>query len=213
MNQIYLQRVVPDIFDKQNIDSQIWNRDIILKRGEKYLVKAESGRGKSSLCSFLMGYRRDYQGEILFDSETIRSFDVGYFHTLRQNSLAYIPQGLMLFDELSALDNILIKNDLTQYKSLEWIMIALERLGLEDRAHFPIQKLSFGQKQRVAIIKALCQPADFLILDEPISHLDDKAAHIVSQLISEELNKGGAGLIALSIGREFDFNYNLKLNM
>ncbi len=213
METITIKGVRPDIFAGSDLNSEVWNQEVEFKRGGKYLIKAESGRGKSSLCSFIMGYRSDYQGEILFDGENIRSFDVGRLHALRQNSISYLPQGLMLFDELSARENIEIKNDITDFRSAEWIDSALSAFSLSDRGDFPVSKLSFGQKQRVAIIRALCQSADFIILDEPISHLDDKTAATVAEFLQRELQSTNTGLIALSIGKEFNFKYNTILNL
>ncbi len=213
MDKITIRRVTPDIFAGSELNSEVWNQEIEFHKGQRYLINAESGRGKSSLCSYILGYRNDYQGKILFDGEDIRSFDIGHFHTLRQNSISYLPQGLMLFDELSARENIEIKNELTGYRSSEWIDNALVTFMLEDRADFPVSKLSFGQKQRVAIIRALCSRTDFMVLDEPISHLDDNTAHIVSEFLDRELLASGAGLIALSIGKEFQFKYSSTINL
>ena len=64
--------------------------------------------------------------------------------------------------------------------------------------------LSFGQQQRVAFIRSLCQPFDFIFLDEPISHLDDENSAIMSQLLMEETEKQGAGVIVTSIGKHLE---------
>ena len=67
--------------------------------------------------------------------------------------------------------------------------------------------MSFGQQQRVAFIRALCQPCDFIFLDEPVSHLDDGNARIMGQILSEEVQRQGMGVIVTSIGKHLPLEY------
>ena len=63
-------KTIPDVFaNRADLASDVWNQDIVFEKGKTYLVEANSGTGKSSLCSFIYGYRNDYQGQILFDEE------------------------------------------------------------------------------------------------------------------------------------------------
>ena len=61
-------------------------------------------------------------------------------------------------------------------------------------------RLSIGQQQRVAIIRTLCQPCDFILLDEPVSHLDAANNRIVAQMVTDEARSQGAGVISTSVG-------------
>ena len=81
----------------------------------------------------------------------------------------YAFQDLRIFTELSALENVQLKNNLTGCKKKKEILSFFEQLGIADKINVKAGKLSFGQQQRVAFIRALCQPFDFLFLDEPIS--------------------------------------------
>ena len=83
-------------------------------------------------------------------------------------------QELRLFTELTAWENIQLKNSLTGYKSKKEIKVWFEMFGIADKWDTPVGKMSFGQQQRVALVRALCQPFDFIFLDEPISHLDEE---------------------------------------
>ena len=77
MNTIELQQTLPAVFAGRNsIISDVWHQSLTLKRGEAYLVEAASGTGKSSLCSYVYGYRNDYQGIIRFDGKNIRTLSV-----------------------------------------------------------------------------------------------------------------------------------------
>ena len=69
-------------------------------------------------------------------------------------------------------------------------------------------KLSFGQQQRVAFIRSLCQPFDFIFLDEPISHLDDENGRIMGELVISEAREQGAGVIVTSIGKHIGLPYH-----
>ena len=77
MNKITLQHTLPEVFaGKDYIDSDIWHKDVEFERGHFYQIEAASGTGKSSLCSFIYGYRNDYQGIIGFDGINIRNLGV-----------------------------------------------------------------------------------------------------------------------------------------
>ena len=195
------------MFAGQNdITSDVWLRDLTLERGKRYLISAESGTGKSSLCSYIYGYRQDYSGTIAFDGKDILRLTVAEWCDIRQRHIAYLPQDLRLFGELTALENVELKNRLTGFKSHEEIDKMFETLGIADKTDSLVSKLSIGQQQRVAIIRALCQPYDFIILDEPVSHLDDENNRTVADLITDEATRQGAGVIATSVG------YHLKMD-
>lgn len=75
MNTIELQQTLPAVFaGRDSIISDVWHQSLTLKRGEAYLVEAASGTGKSSLCSYVYGYRNDYQGIICFDGKIFVRF-------------------------------------------------------------------------------------------------------------------------------------------
>ena len=77
MNRIHLRQTLPQVFaDRDAITSDVWHRDITFHKGKRYLIEAASGTGKSSLCSYVYGYRNDYQGIINFDELNIRSLSV-----------------------------------------------------------------------------------------------------------------------------------------
>lgn len=188
--------------------SQIWLKPLSFSRGQKILIRAESGKGKSSLISFVYGRRTDYNGTISFDGKDIRSKKVADWCAFRRRSLAWLPQEMALFGELTALDNVLLKNDLTGFRTLDWIKRAFTLLEIDNRIDRPAEILSVGQQQRVAIIRSLCQPMDFLLLDEPVSHLDPRTNKLVASLVSETLADTGAALIATSVGNNLDIDFD-----
>ena len=209
MKKIELHNVVPNIFaSREDISSDIWRADFSFERGKTYLVEAASGTGKSSLCSYLFGQRGDYQGDILFDGKDIRQYSSNDWSRIRQESLGILFQDLKLFDELTAMENVELKNRLTQTQSRATIEAWFEELGLADKMDARVDRMSYGQQQRVALIRALCQPLDFLLLDEPISHLDNRNSDIMRDIILRETARQGAAVIATSIGKHMDINYD-----
>lgn len=209
MNTIHLKQTLPAVFaDRDAIASDIWHQDIVFEKGQVYLIEAASGTGKSSLCSFIYGYRNDYQGIICFDENNIRSLKIQQWVELRKRSLSMLFQDLRLFTELTAFENVWLKNSLTGYKSKKEIHAFFEYLDVADKAETKVGKLSFGQQQRVALIRSLCQPFDFLFLDEPVSHLDEENSRLIAGLLREEISRQGAGMIVTSIGKRLELEYD-----
>ncbi len=201
MEKIELINTLPQVFaGRDPVPSQVWQCDLSIERGQHYLIVAESGTGKSSLCAYLYGYRVDYSGTMRFDGRDIRSLTVAEWCQVRQRHIAYLPQEMRLFPELTAMENVQLKNRLTSHKTDREILDWFEALGIPDKVHSPVAKLSIGQQQRVAIIRTLCQPADFILLDEPVSHLDDANNRIVADMVQAEAQRQGAGIIATSVG-------------
>ena len=214
MDKIQLIDTLPNVFvNRENVVSGIWNQKVTFEREKLYLVEANSGTGKSSLCSFIYGYRHDYQGQILFDGEDINKYSVAKWTDIRQHHFSLLWQELRMFPELTAWENVDIKNKLTNHQTRPQILEWFEMLGITDKLNAKMGRMSFGQQQRVALIRALCQPFDFLFVDEPISHLDDTNAAIMGQIMTTEAKKQGAGIIATSIGKHIELPYDLIFNL
>ncbi|MDO4691836.1 MAG: ATP-binding cassette domain-containing protein [Porphyromonadaceae bacterium] len=208
IQRIELEGVVPHVFTEGCPCSEVWLQSLTLERGRLYLIEASSGAGKSSLCSFIYGHRSDYMGRIAFDGQDIRAIQPERWSQIRRESLGLLFQELKLFDNLSVWENIQIKNQLTQQHSPEKIVHLLTRLGIGDKIDQPTGKLSLGQQQRVALIRMLMQPLDFIMLDEPISHLDDANASTVAEIILAEAQRQGAAIICTSVGKALPLPYH-----
>ena len=188
MKQIRLKSVVPHVFSScADLKSDVWNQDVTLEKGKTYLVEAHSGRGKSTFCSYLIGYRQDYTGELLFDDTPTTTFSMQQWVDVRRSGISHLFQELRLFPELSAHDNVMIKNSLTHHVTASQVNQWFEMLGISDK---------------------LDTPFDFLVADEPISHLDDENAAVMASLMMEEARRQGAGVIVTSIGKHMDLDYD-----
>ena len=209
IDRITFQSVVPQVFESQKeaLHSEVWNRELTFEKGKLYLIEAASGRGKSTFCSYVLGYRHDYSGQVLFNDVPTSTFKVRDWVEARRLHISHLFQELRLFPELTAFENIVIKNKLTNFKSQEQIATWFEQLGIADKMHERIGRMSFGQQQRVALIRALVQPFDFLLVDEPISHLDDKNAAVMAEMMMKEAREQDAGVLVTSIGKHMDLPY------
>lgn len=214
MQSIRLQGVIPNVFNghvPSDPVSDVWGTDLFFVKGNSYLIKAASGRGKSSLCSYIYGLRDDYDGQILFDDYPVPAVKSSEWNAIRQNHLGVLFQDLRLFGDLTAVENVMIKAGLTSFSDEQKAVGMLCELGLADRLDRPVRLLSFGQQQRVAFVRMLCQKADFWLLDEPVSHLDSANAAIMVQMLEDEVKQSGTGLIVTTIGHDLPYNYDKVL--
>lgn len=214
MDKIHLVNTLPEVFaNRTDITSDVWLKEMEFLKGKTYLLEANSGTGKSSLLSYIYGYRKDYQGDICFDEKNIKDLSISQWTFLRQNVLSLMWQELRLFPELTALENVKIKNNLTGFQKKKQINEWFDRLGIADKKDALIGKMSFGQQQRVALIRSLCQPFDFIFVDEPVSHLDESNAQIMSEILMNEAQQQGAAVIVTSIGKRINMNYDHLLKL
>lgn len=209
METITLNKVLPHVFSHvQGLVSDVWNEEITFHKGHYYLLEANSGKGKSTFCSYLIGYRCDFNGKILFDEQNINALTIKNWAEIRTRHVSYLFQELRLFPELTALENVMIKNNMTHFKTKAQILDWFEELGVADKVNVRIGQMSFGQQQRVALIRSLVQPFDFLLADEPISHLDDDNSNVMGQVLLREATHQGAGVIVTSIGKHLGLKYD-----
>lgn len=216
METIELKGVMPTAFAADPLSvrhSDVWLHDAAFHKGSFYLVEAVSGAGKTSLCSYLYGMRSDYSGDVLFDGRNIRSLSRAAWGDVRRRSLSVLFQDLRLFEELTVEENIALKNDLTHFQTAERIGELLEEAGLAEKRTTPVGRLSFGQQQRVAFVRALCQPFDFMLLDEPVSHLDAANGRILARLLTDEARRQGAGVLVTSVGSRLEMSYDHLLHL
>ena len=214
MERISFESVLPQVFTHhKDFKSEIWNSKVTFERGHLYLVEAESGKGKSTFCSYISGYRHDYAGHILFDETDISTYKMYDWVNFRRRHISHLFQELRLFPELTAFENVEIKNQLTRWKSSTQIKEWFEQLDIADKLGVEVGKMSYGQQQRVAMMRALVQPFDFLLLDEPISHLDDNNAQTMTEIMLTEARQQEAAVIVTSIGKHTKLPYERILRL
>ncbi len=200
--KIQFKYVCPNIFIEKPLKSDVWNQDFTIYGGMRYQLRGQSGSGKTSFLTFLLGYRRDYTGEIFINNQAIYNLNVDEWVKVRREKVSSIFQDLQLIDQLSVEENIsLIPKFQSGYTLTEGKKM-LEDLGMGEKWKQKVETLSFGQKQRVAIVRALCKPFELLICDEPFSHLDKMHKSQCIRLIEKRLSEANAGIILTSLDGE-----------
>ena len=166
--------------------------DLSLGEGKFIAIVGPSGAGKSTLLHILGGLDAPSQGEVVFEQEDIYRLSDAALSGIRNTKFGFIFQFYHLLSEFTVLENVLIpafisaqehKNAGAQVK--EKALGLLDQVGLKERlAHFPNQ-LSGGEKQRVAIVRALMNDPVLLFCDEPTGNLDSGAGREIISLIQK----------------------------
>ena len=185
---------------------------VVFEQGRKYMVCASSGHGKTSLLNFIYGINNSFDGNVYLTEDGERGTENGLEH-LRTKVLSFMFQDLALFPELTAMENVQLKNRLTGYKNDSEIVQMLDALLPEGKKNQPVATLSLGQRQRVAAVRALCQPFKFILMDEPFSHIDSENARRLAAIVMDEVQRQGAGLIVTALDRIDYFSFDVTLNL
>jgi putative ABC transport system ATP-binding protein len=206
--QLEIHQLLPVYFDESRKNlSEIWGKDLFFQKGEYIKIVAPSGSGKTSFIHFVYGMRNDYSGDILYNGKKISNYSPGDSAACRKNNMSIIFQDMRLFPEQTVEENIEIKRQLNPFHPPEKIGEMAERLGIGGKLNYKCSTCSYGEQQRVSIIRSLMQPFDFLLLDEPFSHLDDKNSQIAMQLIVEESKQREAAIIFANLERVDHFPF------
>lgn len=194
--QLSISQLLPEYFaDERKQSSQVWGKDIIFENHRLIKIVAPSGSGKSSLMNFLYGMRSNYTGKVLYDNNELKTVMPEKLGTYRAGNMSIVFQDLKLLPGQTLMQNLMIKWQLQPYAGQEVITDMACRLGIGKQLQQPAGNCSYGEQQRAAVIRALLQPFQYLLLDEPFSHLDDANAGKALQLILEEADKRKATVI------------------
>ena len=194
--------------------SDVWNNSLTLQQGEFIKIKAPSGTGKTTLVHIIYKLRHDYEGSVKINDTAIVSLQEDALAELRQQKLSIIFQDLRLFPNLTARENIELKRVLqSPFYESAMIDTMAEILGVDHVLDQRAGLCSYGEQQRIAIIRALIQPFSWLIMDEPFSHLDLVNTRKAAALIESECKKRNAGLIITDLDEDDNFAYTKQYEL
>jgi putative ABC transport system ATP-binding protein len=152
--------------------------------GEFVVIKGSSGSGKSTLLSLLSGLDSPTSGRVSVDGTDITDLSEDDLAPLRNQTIGFVFQSFHLVPSLSALENIMFPAELKGDRQAEQRAKALlERVGLRNRGSNYPHQLSGGEKQRVAICRALINDPSILFADEPTGNLDSKNGDAILDLL------------------------------
>ena len=203
-----IQQLLPTYFSSAiGGQSDIWLKDLRIEKGDLIEIVAPSGSGKTSLIHFLYGMRADYNGKIMYDQKDIRPFDHETLAHYRKAHISVVFQDMRLFNGQTVRQNLEIKRQLAPFHEKDMIGEMASQLGITEKLDALCGTCSYGEQQRIAIIRSLMQPFDILLLDEPFSHLDIKNSEKAMTLILVEAAKGKATIVFADLERTAFYPY------
>ena len=159
-----------------------------LNVGDRVAIVGASGAGKSTLLNVLGGLDRATSGKVLLGDKDLTSLDERALCNWRNKNLGFVFQFHHLMPEFSALEAVAMPAQIAGKTAKEALVMAEElllKLGLSERLHHRPSRLSGGEKQRVAIGRALINRPLCLLMDEPTGNLDPKTAESVMTLMRD----------------------------
>jgi len=177
-------RNVVKIYDKGEASEvkAIDNVSLTVHPGEIYLLMGPSGSGKTTLITILGGLLSSTDGDVVINGEDITRLKENKLPEFRLNNIGFIFQSFNLLSALTAVENVavpLMAKSISRKVALDRAKEMLKILGLESRLNNKPANLSGGEKQRVAIGRALITDPDIILADEPTANLDSKNGHEV----------------------------------
>ncbi|MDJ0852284.1 MAG: ABC transporter ATP-binding protein, partial [Myxococcota bacterium] len=169
---------------------------------EQVALHGRSGCGKTTLLHLIAGILRPDAGRILVADEEITAHREADRDRLRGKLVGYVFQSFNLLAAYSALENVLLAMHFGADEDEDRARHLLERVGLADRMHYRPAQLSLGQRQRVAVARALANRPALVLADEPTGNLDPANAASALTLLRETAGEMGAALLLVSHDQE-----------
>jgi len=162
------------------------------------LITGPSGFGKTTLLSILCGLQKPTEGNVKYDEINLYDLDEDKIDDFRGKKLGIVFQNFNLINAFTVKQNLDLANSIFNFKDNDQLYYLLERIGLAEKSHIIVSKLSTGEKQRLAVARAFIGNPKWVFCDEPTSSLDDKNTDIILNLIKEETLRCKASLILIT---------------
>ena len=174
-----------EVFSKINLE---------INQGTNIGITGKSGSGKSTFLQIVASLDKPSSGEIFFNDNKFNQMKNDELSKLRLENFGFVYQFHHLLEDMTILENVLLPNQYNKSDNKfnkEEIFNLLEKVGLSERLNHLPWKLSGGEKQRAAIVRAIVNKPNFLFLDEPTGNLDESNAKSIQELLinlSKDLN-------------------------
>jgi ABC-type lipoprotein export system ATPase subunit len=172
--------------------------DLTISKGEKVFLCGPSGAGKTTLLYTLAGLEKPERGTVHIAGTDLYSLGRRAQAKFRNKSIGYVFQNYHLLPELTAVENVAVPGAIAGEDRTEEALLALERVGLKDRAEHLPAELSGGEQQRVAIARAIVNEPAVLFADEPTGNLDSNTSKEIMDILLQLADEHGVTLIVVT---------------
>ncbi len=172
-----------------------------LATGRFYILMGPSGSGKTTLLMLMGCLLKPTSGSVVLFDQEVSALDESRLPRIRREHIGFIFQGFNLFPALTALENVEVTLNLKGVcgeTARREAADLLARLGLEHRLHHLPEDLSGGEKQRVAVARALARSPAILLADEPTGMLDSKTGRLITEVLRDMAHREGRMLFMVS---------------
>jgi putative ABC transport system ATP-binding protein len=169
-----------------------------IEAGKCVAIMGRSGSGKSSLMNLIAGLTRPDSGTITFDGHSLTQLNESELTAMRGQKLGFLFQQFCLLESLTVLENVCLPLEILQKPHvIQTALLWLEKVGLKEKAADLPSTLSGGEKQRIALARALVHHPQLVLADEPTGNLDFKTSeHITHMMLEHTKNTNTTLLIA-----------------
>lgn len=169
-----------------------------VERGSFVGLIGPSGSGKSSLMYLLSGLKRPARGFVVFEAQDYRDLSPAGLMRLRRRHYGFVFQQHFLVNYLSAIENVMVGAVRRNHETAAYAQELLRRVGLGDKLQKRPYQLSIGERQRVAVARALVHRPAVVFADEPTASLDQATGHEVINLLAEYRKTGGGSVVVVT---------------
>lgn len=181
------------------VPSALSGIDLSVQTGEFLAVVGRSGSGKTTLLNILGGLDRDFTGKVIVDGHELAVLSDQDMSLLRNDGIGFVFQAFHLLPHLTVLENVALPSWFGWRRDLNLVnrraMDSLERVGLASRSKALTHELSAGEKQRVAVARAVLNRPRLLLCDEPTGNLDAETGESVLRIFLELNRDEGTTLV------------------